>query len=201
MQEAGLRAAKDFEQCGGDGLSYCGGDRPKSSHEAFAINGTNLIQRYLSSFSLEANRYPGRVGTFSCSHRCDDQRLQITIHFIGRDNQARPDLPNLCSLCRIEIYHPDLVPTRTSAYQFHSLRSKSLACNGSSNASSCTDGPAARNSSSHPARGRRAEEIMRQSFCTRSSTLFPSLHSSMMGFGIRTPRELPILISSVCMGM
>jgi len=39
--------------------------------------------------------------------------------------------------------------------------------------------------------------MIRQSFATRNSTVLPSPHCSIKGFGIRMPRELPILTNSV----
>ncbi len=90
-----------------------------------------------------------------------------------------------------------LFPGKRIAHHFHSLRSNSFVATPCKSNSSSAEGLAARNVSSQPCRGAHWEETMRRWFSTRRSTFSPKPHCSMIGLGIRIPREFPIRTSSV----
>src|SRR5882724_6279785 len=75
--------AEHFEECSGSLLGSACRDRSESPHQALPVHSANLIERHLSTLSLETNRYSCRVGARDRRHRGDNDGLQMMVHFIG----------------------------------------------------------------------------------------------------------------------
>src|SRR5262249_32282861 len=164
------------------------------ANQSLPVHRSQLIECCLSGFSMKTDRHTGWIWTNGDRHWCNNYRLQMTVDLIRGNHQARAGFANLRAMRGIERYQPDLVTLRN--YHRHTRWSNSFLPT-ASKCSSPSEGPAERNFSSQSARSRRSGEIIRHSFSTWRSTLSPKPHCSMTGFGMRIPRELPILISCV----
>jgi len=189
-------ASEHFDQNCGNCLGGVARDSSKLAPQALPIDSAELVQNDLTLFPLKAHLYPGGIRTDDSGHRSDHDRPQMLVHLVRRDHQAGAGFWDFNALCRIQGNHPHFVALWGTAYQRHSLRSNSPGSEASIRRSSCSDGPAARNASCHPPRGSLFREMTRQLFSTRNSTVPSSPHCSINGFGIRTPRELPMRTSS-----
>jgi hypothetical protein len=174
-----------------------GRNRSEFPNQPLPVHCAQLVQCSLAGFSLKAHRHASGVRTHGSGHRSNNDGLQISVHLIGRNHQAWPGLLYFSALGGIERQQPNFVPAWSAAHHRHSLRSNSFVPVVPSRCSSSRAGPAARNFSSHPSRGRRSGEMIRHSFSSRRSTASPRPHCSMRGFGMRIPREFPMRTSSI----
>jgi hypothetical protein len=193
-------ATEHFDQDVRALLCRCRAGIAQLPDQALPIDCAQLIQRNLTRFFLESNRRSRGIRPYNGRHGSNNNRLQMLIHLIRRNYQARTRLLNFRSMRRLKFHQPDLVPARSARHHRHSLRSNSFVAPESSNNASFSAAPAARKAASHPSRALRTDEMMMQSSCTRNCTRFRKPHCSMSGFGIRTPRELPIRINSPFIG-
>ena len=130
-------------------------DRAQAFDQAGLVHRPDLIEDNLSGLSLKANRNAGGIETPLCRHGRDNHCIDVSIHFIGRDNQAGACLPDFSALGGIESNEVNL---EAAGYQRHSSRSHREGDERSR--SSSWSSPArciARKASSQPLRGREAE--------------------------------------------
>src|SRR5437016_12516217 len=120
------RSTEHFEESSGDLAGGARRNRSKLPQQTLPINGAELIQDDLPGFSLKAHWHSSGIKPHGCCHRRNDDGLQITVHFIRRDDQARTGLLDLSAVRRIKAYEPDLIPLRRSVHHFHSLQSNSF---------------------------------------------------------------------------
>lgn len=80
----------------------------------------DLIENYLAGFAFEANRNAGGVGPTFRRHRGDNDRVDMTIHFVGRDDEARAGFTDFSAFGRIKPHEEHI---ETGGYHFQSFRS------------------------------------------------------------------------------
>jgi hypothetical protein len=191
-----ILTAEHFKQDGGDLLRGAKRDRSKFPYQSLPVDGAQLVKCGLSGFSLKAQRNPRGIGAHRSGHGDNNDSLQILVHLIGRDHQARPRLFYLGPMGGIKRHQPDLVSARRATHHSHSSTSNSLAA-AVSRSSSSIPAEAPRNFSAQPSRGTPTGEMIRDLFSTRKSTASPKPSCSISGFGMRIPREFPIRTKSV----
>src|SRR5438093_7260450 len=153
------RLTEHFEESSGALAGGARRNRSKLPQQALPINGAELIQDDLPGFSLKAHWHSSGIKPHGCCHRRNDDGLQITVHFIRRDDQARTGLLDLSAVRRIKAYEPDLIPLRRSVHHFHSFRSNSLGATVSSRRSTFIPEQIERNDSYQPCRERRSVQL------------------------------------------
>src|SRR3990172_6593817 len=116
----------------------------------------------------------------------------MVVHLVGGYDCARTGPLSLGACYRVQVDKVDVEPV---GYHFHSASSQLLrtAASGSRSSSSRLLFMSA-NRSSHPHLGPRDVRIINSPLWASSSTSPPSSACARRSFGMRTPRELPILI-------
>ena len=97
-------------------------DFSKTFDQPIFVNSPDLIQDYLTGFSLKSDRYPGGVGASFRRHGSDDNRVDMMIHFVRRDDQTRTGFSDLMALRRIKA---DEEYIEARSYHVQSFRSHS----------------------------------------------------------------------------
>src|SRR5215210_4220767 len=104
------------ERCEHCCTCYCP-DPPQPTHQSDLVHCANLVQGDLTIFFLEAARHARWVRTGARRHRRDDDRRNMTIHLVGRDDQAWPCFLDLTTDRRVETGQVDVEPLN---YHCHS---------------------------------------------------------------------------------
>src|SRR5262245_22052400 len=173
-------------------------DPAEFSEEPGLVHRPDLIQHDLALLALKLIGDPRRIFPPARRHRGNDHRLDMAIHFIGRDDQARAAFLDLAADGGIET---DQEHIEAPDYHCHSVVSQSVgALTSSSRSRSSACSAMARKASSRPCRGRSAGRITVCASWTSSSTSSPSPLCSMRTLGMRIPCELPMAIMRVFMG-
>lgn len=120
----------------GEDLSACRFvDLSHALHEPAVIHGPDLIQHDLTRFAFESHRdaggvgkalgqgcvsaHPGWAGESRC-HGGDDHGIDVLVHFVRGDDEARAGFADLTALGKIEAEEVDV---EAGHYHVHSLRS------------------------------------------------------------------------------
>lgn len=169
----------------------------KMLHQPTAIDASDLFDGDLSSASLKSAIDAERVlsddrGQWSNQHGSDG-----AIDKFRRDDDAGLGFLHFRAASRVEWHEIDV---ELQCYHVHSFSSDSGSSGASSHSRSSllNSSPCSASTflicASHPARGCDwlVERMTTSSFRTRISTSLPSPACSMIDFGKRTPRELPI---------
>lgn len=88
--------------------------------ESALVYSPDLIENDLTGFAFESNRYAGGVGPTFRRHGGDDDRVDMTVHFVGRDDEARAGFADLPAFGWIQSYKKYI---ETGGYHFQSFRS------------------------------------------------------------------------------
>ena len=185
-----VQKGEDFLRCGGV-------DFAQPFYQSVFVHGANLVQDDLSISSAKPHRNTGGIGMALSGHRRDDDSADMTVHFVGRDDQTRTGFADFAAFGGIE---SDEVYLEAGCYHRHSFLSHFVAGSESrsrSASSLCSD--MRRNASSQPLLGLVAERTTRWSLCASSSTVSSRRHSSKSFLGMRMPRELPMRTTLVFM--
>lgn len=167
MKRSRLRSeqfCKKGQHMVGRGLIHCA----QAFDQAAPVHRANLIQDHLSGLVPEANGNTSGIETALRGHRRNDHRVDMAVHFIGRDDQAGMGLSDLPPFRGVEANEIDV---EVADYQRHSSRSHRAEepCSRSKSRSS----PArcmARKASSQPLRGREADRTTNWFPWTSTST-------------------------------
>ena len=170
----------------------------ESLNEALHIDSPKLIECNEPRAALEpASRTPRVRAPASC-HRCHDDGAEMLVQFVRRHDHAWSRLLDFTTERGIEANQIDLPTTdHLAGYRhFHSSRSNFVDVDSSRSTSS----PRARirfAAAAQPLRGPRAAWTTNRPGWAWSSTSSGRSASSSSVFGIRIPRELPILTMRV----
>ena len=167
-------------------------------NESPSVHSSKLVQHNVPVLPTKAAGNPKRVRMATSRHGSDQECANVTVQFVRRDDHAWPCSLDLFAPGWIERHEINIAAKGNTHLQTHSESSKSVDVGSSSRPSSPLSW-SCRAASSHPALGAEAPSIMRPDSTTFSHISSPSPASSIRGFGIRTPRELPIRISLVFM--
>jgi len=143
------------EQVGQDGQHFLFSFRAYfscSAHETGSVHRADLIQHDPALFAFEPAGDTGRIGAAFRGHRRDDDGPDVTVHLVGRYDQAGPHLFNFPAHRRIEADEIDVEP---ADHHVHSSSSQELI--GSASLSRSTSSPASAiflKAAAQPARGR-----------------------------------------------
>jgi hypothetical protein len=171
---------------------------PKPFHETVHINRPKLIERNEAYATLKmAARTPWVRASAGCHRRYDDG-TEMFIQFVRRYDHARPRLPDLTAQRGVEANEMNLAAADRWADYRHSHSSRSNLVDGDSSRSRSSRRALMRlAAAAHPVRGWRAAWTTNRPGCAWSSTSSGRAASSSSVFGIRIPRELPILTMRV----
>jgi hypothetical protein len=185
-----LEHPEDFRQCRGS-------EPPQTTHHTLAIYRANLVENNVSGSSPKPAWNSKWVGMASCRERSDNERPQMRVELVRRDDHTRVTLAHFATPRRVETDQEHLPPTnRTPGHHFHSHSSNRVGVGGSSRPSSSRS-RIRWAAFAHPDRARATRAITMAPSRTRSSTASVSPASSINGLGNRTPRELPTRIKWV----
>lgn len=93
---------------------------PHAFDQPALVYSPDLIENDLTGFAFESNRYAGGVGPTFRRHGGDDDRVDMTVHFVGRDDEARAGFADLPAFGWIQSYKEYV---ETGSYHFQSSRS------------------------------------------------------------------------------
>jgi hypothetical protein len=181
---------EDFRQCRGS-------EPAQTMHQTLAIYRANLVENNVSRSFPKPAWNSKRVRMASCRQRSDNERPQIRVELVRRDDNTRASLAHFATPRRAETNQEHLSPTnRIPGHHFHCPSSNRVEVGGSSRPSSSRF-RIRWAASAHPDRARATRAITIAPSRTRSSTASVSPASSIKGLGNRTPRELPTRIKWV----
>ena len=89
-------------------IGSIGSNRAEAFDQADLVDRAELIKDNLSRLSLETNGYAGGIGTALGGHGSHDDRVDMPIHFIGRDDQAGASFSDFAAFRWIEANEIDL---------------------------------------------------------------------------------------------
>ncbi len=95
-------------------------DRSYALDQTTFVHSPNLIQDDLPGLPFESKRDTSRVGSAFRGHGSDDDRVDVLIHFIRRNDETGTGLPDFTALCGIQADEKDI---EAGHYHVHSLRS------------------------------------------------------------------------------
>ena len=102
-------------------MALCGViDFPHPLHQPLFVHRADLIQHDLPGFAFESDRDPGGVGPAFRRHWGDDDGINVTVHFVRRDDEAGAGFSDFTALGGIEA---DEVDVESGHYHVHSRRS------------------------------------------------------------------------------
>ena len=102
-------------------MALCGViDSPHPFHQALFVHCTDLIQHDLPGFAFESDRDSGGVGAVFRRHGGNYDGVNVMVHFVRRDDEARAGFADFTTLGRIEADELDIEAGR---YHVHSCRS------------------------------------------------------------------------------
>jgi hypothetical protein len=128
----------------------------QTPHEAFRIDGPELIQSDKAGATLKATRYAPRIYPSARRHRRDDDGPQMLVEFVGGHHEARTRFLDLAAGRGTETNQKDIAtgPGRPRYRHSHPPSSNRVGV-GSSSMSSWRAADMARAASAQPLRGRR----------------------------------------------
>src|SRR5206468_11691426 len=85
-------------------------DCAQPPHEPDLVHCSDLVQDDLRSLSLEPDRNPRRIGTPMCSHRSDNDGVDVAVHLVRRDDETGASLAYLAPYGRVQAHKMDLKP-------------------------------------------------------------------------------------------
>src|SRR3990172_3316279 len=163
-------------------------DRSQSLDQAGFIHRPQLVQHDLAYLALKLAGDPARIIPALRGHWSHDQRGNVRVHLVRRDDQARAGFSDFTPHCWIQV---DQVHFKSPDYHAHSSSSHKVGRYSVSSRSSPSCAMLA-NCASHPWRGRWAERMINWSSWTVISTSSSRPACSSSARGMRMPRELPI---------
>ena len=103
-------------------MALCGViDSPHPFHQALFVHCTDLIQHDLPGFAFESDRDSGGVGAVFRRHGGNYDGVNVMVHFVRRDDEARAGFADFTTLSRVEA---DEVDVEAGRYHVHSCRSQ-----------------------------------------------------------------------------
>ena len=85
------------------------------------VHSPDLIQHNLTRLAFKPHRYAGGVGAAFRCHGGDDHRIDVLVHFVRGDDEARADFADFTALGGIEADEKDV---EAGYYHVHSLWSQ-----------------------------------------------------------------------------
>ena len=109
-----LEHPENFRQCRGS-------EPPHTMNQPLAIYGANLVENNVSGSFAKPTWNSKWVGMASCRERSDNERPQIRVELVRRDDNTRASLAHLATPRRAETNQEHLSPTnRIPGHHFHS---------------------------------------------------------------------------------
>ena len=72
------------------------------------VHGPDLIQHNLAGFPLESNRRTGGVGAALCGHGGNDDGIDMVVHFVRGNDEARAGFADFTAFGWIETHEKDV---------------------------------------------------------------------------------------------
>ena len=101
-------------------IGSIGSNRAEAFDQAGLVDCAELIEDNLPRLPLKTNGHAGGIGTALRCHGSDDYRVDMPIHFIGRDDQTGAGFSDFAAFSGIEANEINLEAVN---YQRHSSRS------------------------------------------------------------------------------
>src|SRR5690606_25943483 len=106
---------------------------PEPPDTPFAVDRAQLVQHDVATLLLEPAGHPKRVRMAASRQRRHDERSQMLVQLIRRNDDAGPRLLNRTAARRVELHEVDLATTGPASYHVHSSSSNRVAVEASSN--------------------------------------------------------------------